>query len=96
MDEAVKLLFLDVPAQTALFNGLAHVLPFESVLSVVVVVEVAEDRASVLFSQHGLHFVGGAVNFFGSPEERDFVRPVVGEELVSFADALQCWTELLQ
>ena len=54
MDEAVKLSFLDVPAQTALLDGLNHVPPFESVLSVVVVVEAAEDCASLLFGQHGL------------------------------------------
>jgi len=39
----VKLPFGDVPAQPALFDGFAHVSPFESVLSVVVVVEVAEE-----------------------------------------------------
>ncbi|MEQ2009521.1 MAG: hypothetical protein ABMA26_22290 [Limisphaerales bacterium] len=92
----MKLSFADVPAQTALFNGLNHVPPLESVLSVVVVVEAAEDGAGLLFREHGLHFIGGAVNILGGPHERDPVGPVFGEELVSFADALQCWAELLQ
>lgn len=63
MNEAVKLLLPDVPAETALFNGLNHVPPFESVLRAVVVVEAAEDGAGLRFCEHGLGFIGSAVNF---------------------------------
>ena len=96
MDEAVKLLFLDVPAQTALLDGFAHVLPFETVLSAVVVVEAAEDGAGVFLSQHGLGFIGGAVNILGGPQQRDFVGPVVVEQVFSFTDTPQRWPQLLQ
>ena len=54
MDEAVKLPFLDVPAQTALLDGFAHVLPFESVLQLVAGEEAVEDCASLLFGKHSL------------------------------------------
>lgn len=91
MNEAVKLPFLDVPAESALLDGLAHVQPFKAVLSVVVVVEAAEDGASLLFSQDGPGFIGGAVNIFGGPQQRDFVGPVFGEQVFSLGDALQGW-----
>lgn len=89
MDEAVKLPFGDVPAQTALFNGLAHVPPLNSVLRLVAGEEVAEDGAGLFFSEHGLRFVGGAVNVLGGPQERDSVGPVVREKLLRYADAPQ-------
>jgi len=91
VDEAVKLLLPDVPAQTALLNGFAHVPPFESVLSVIVVVEPTEDGAGLFLGQHRRRFIGRAVNVLGGPQQRDSVGPVFGEQLFGCADALQGW-----
>lgn len=96
MDEAVKLPFLDVPAQTALFYGLNHVPPLESVLRLVAGEEAVEDGAGLLFCEHGLGFIGGAVNFLGGPQERDFVGPVAGEQMFSSAMTPQRGTQILQ
>jgi hypothetical protein len=66
------------------------------VLRTVVGVESEQDGAGLLFSQHGPDFIGGAVNVFGGPHERDSVSPVIGEELPGFADAPETGSQVLQ
>ena len=93
MNEAVKLPLANVPAQAALLDDVGKVGPAQTVLRVVLLVENGKEGAGLLFSQHRLGFIGGAVNILGGPQQRHLVGPVFVEQVFSLGDALQRWTQ---
>ena len=83
MDKAIHFPLRHGSAQHFVPDSLHNVFPVQAVLWVVVFVQVLEKCARFLFGQSNFAFVGGVVNIFRSPDQRDLVLPIVLQNLLS-------------
>ena len=77
-------------------NVFGNVGPAQSVLRVVVKMQLPEQTPSFDFGEYEALFVGSAMNLLGGPDECDPVRPIGVEEQSGFPAALECGTEFIE
>ena len=86
----------DVPAVTALLDVFRHVRPAQSVLRVVMEMQIPEQIPGFGFGEDEALFVGRPVNLLGGPDQCDPVSPIVVEQQLGFPAALQRGTEFIE
>jgi len=81
-----------LPAQYLVFNVSRDVRPFNSILSVVQFEESLEHVNGILVRQSQFQFIGGPMHVFHFPDQRHFVAPILGQDLVCSGFVFQNWS----